>query len=1123
MKGRGNASWKESDDKRPYNITLDSKITFPGIDEAPTKKWSLLAEVLDHSLLCNRSGYYLAHELGIGQDTASADVWMNGEYQGCYTITPKTDSYVTKDGYMIEQDNYKEPAVSEGGDPQFTLTGLKEASGWSSCYNRITVKKMGDNLLKNEAGEVDESPENMEAAAAEIRIWLQDAWDAIRSDSGYNSKGKYYTDYIDIESFAKMYLMHEYVKSYDVCAGSILFHRDGQTDNDKLIAGPIWDLDNAMGSVYQNSSLGQADNRTNGDRRSGQGDFIPLVNEYKTSIYKTISKHADFITEVKYQYNKYRSAFDSLEEDVAEMISDIQASAMMNHLKVNDLGHSTGKNNHYYGSNTSIGSGDYRQTYLATTNSKTDWPNYAANLKTYISTRSRWFVSKFYDPNAYVDPANCTHEYQDVVTPATCTTEGLIVRTCPICRDVKREVIPKLPHDYQDGVCSGCGEALLTATITCSEGVSVTVYETKETSSPHTENADSAHPRDGDTGMIDCSGEGQINFVIKLEPGYILENVSVTPSASYKNLKLPADTGIENGYRLTKVKGDLTITVVARHVHAWGEVTYTWSSDYKTATAERVCLYDATHVETENVNTSSQITKQATCDTEGEKVWTAVFSNPDFGTITQKESIPANGHRFSNAWSYDAENHWHECSVCGDKKDLEGHVFDNACDTTCNTCGYRRTITHDYADTWSYDAESHWHECSVCGEKKDVEGHVFDNGYDSTCNICGCEREIPPMITLQPVDMTAAENATVKVKVEAAGTNLSYQWQYSVNNGGSWNNSTMTGCRTAEMTIPVKGQRNGYRYRCIVSNDCGTATSSPAKLTVSGVAPVIRSQTKAITASPNVTVWFKVDVAGTGLNIRWEYSQDGGKTWHDSTMFGYDTTELRIPVTEHRNGYLYRFVAFNDYGTAVSSPAKLTVSGVAPVIRDQTKALTSAPNVAVTFKVTAAGTGLKYKWQYSMDNGASWSDSSMDGYNTAEMKVPVSAHRNGYLYRCTVSNDYGTASSSPAKLTVSGVAPAIRSQTKAIISVENTTVTFKVAAAGTGLKYKWQYSMDSGKTWNDSTMTGFGTAEMKVPVISRRNGYLYRCIVTNSYGTATSAPAKLTVTTGKPSGSTEIM
>ncbi len=560
IKGRGNATWKESDDKKPYNITLDSKINFPGIDSAKTKKWTLLAEVLDRSLLCNRSGFHLAYEIGIGQDTASADVWMNGEYQGCYTVTPKTDSFVTKNGFMIEEDNYKEPAVANGGDPQFTLEGLKEAFGWDSCYNRITVKKMGDNLLLKD-GVVDESPENMEAAAGEIQSWLQDAWDAMRSDTGYNDKGKRYTDYIDIESFAKMYLMHEYVKSYDICAGSILFHRDGQTDNDKLIAGPLWDLDNAMGSVYQNSSLGKADDRRNGDRRNAEGVFIQNVTEYKTSIYKTLyTKHEDFREEVEKQYNKNRSFFDDLSDDTNQMINEIDASARMNHIKVNDLGHNTGKDNHYYAKQTSLGSSPYQQTYLATTNSKTDWPNYAENLKTYITTRSLWFHNNYYDPT-YVDPATCEHQYAAEITAATCTADGSVVYTCPICGDSYTETLPKIAHNYVDGTCSVCGEVLRTATITCDPGASVTVYETQDIGGAHVDQAASAHPRNSDTGLIDCSGDGQINFVVNLEPGYELESVTAAPTTAYKNLKGPDDTGIPNGYRLTKVSGDLTITV----------------------------------------------------------------------------------------------------------------------------------------------------------------------------------------------------------------------------------------------------------------------------------------------------------------------------------------------------------------------------------------------------------------------------------------------------------------------------------------------------------------------------------------------------------------------------------
>ena len=51
-------------------------------------------------------------------------------------------------------------------------------------------------------------------------------------------------------------------------------------------------------------------------------------------------------------------------------------------------------------------------------------------------------------------------------------------------------------------------------------------------------------------------------------------------------------------------------------------------------------------------------------------------------------------------WSKDATNHWHECTdpaFCTDRagsvKDKAGHIYDNAADTTCNVCGYVRTVT----------------------------------------------------------------------------------------------------------------------------------------------------------------------------------------------------------------------------------------------------------------------------------------------------------------------------------------------------------------------------------------------------------------------------------------------
>ncbi|MBQ3321851.1 MAG: CotH kinase family protein [Firmicutes bacterium] len=780
IKGRGNATWSGAKDKKPYNVTLDSKIIFPGVSSDSTKKWSFLAEITDHSLLCNRAGYHLANEMGIGQDTTSADVWMNGEYQGCYTITPKTDSFVSKDGFMIEQDNYLEPAVADGGDPQFQLTGMKEDSGWSSCYNRITVKKIGDNLLNN-----NDSPENMTAVAnGTLKPWLQDAWDAIRSDTGYNSKNKYYTDYIDIKSFAQMYLIHEYVKSYDVCAGSILFHRNGMNDTDKLIAGPAWDLDNALGSTCRNDKLGKADDRRNGDRRSAQGDFIQNVTEYKTSIYKTISKHEDFMDEVSRQYNKHRSAFDSLAGDTQQMIDEIEASAKMNHIKVQDLS-GTYVNVHKYSSAQSFGNNTvYAQTYKATTNSKSDWQNYADNLKTYITVRSLWFQNNYYDPD-YVDPETCEHAYKAVIVEPTCTADGLATYTCPICKDSYTEPLPRVAHDYQNGVCSVCGEELLNVSIVCDEGASVTVYETQELDSPHHDNADSANPRDADTGLIDCSGAGQVNFLVNLQPCRELVSVTAEPATSYNKLKAQAITDVPNSYRITKVTGDFTITVTTKAAHTEEVLPAVDPTCTETGlTAGKKCsVCDEILEAQEEVPKlghdwdEGTVTKESTCTEAGVKTFKCSRCDE-----TKTEAIDATGHKEEVLPAKEPTctetglTAGKKCSVCGEILEAQeevpklGHDWDEGTVTkepSCTEAGVKafKCSRCDETRTEAIDATGHKEEvlpavaptctetgltagkkCSVCGEilvaQEEVAklGHDWDEGTvtkEPTCTEAG--------------------------------------------------------------------------------------------------------------------------------------------------------------------------------------------------------------------------------------------------------------------------------------------------------------------------------------------------------------------------------------------------
>ena len=66
-------------------------------------------------------------------------------------------------------------------------------------------------------------------------------------------------------------------------------------------------------------------------------------------------------------------------------------------------------------------------------------------------------------------------------------------------------------------------------------------------------------------------------------------------------------------------------------------------------------------------------------------------------TIT-KAAPPSHEHSYGD-WSKDGTSHWHECTDadCPNReesiKDKAAHVYDDDADTTCNVCGYERTVT----------------------------------------------------------------------------------------------------------------------------------------------------------------------------------------------------------------------------------------------------------------------------------------------------------------------------------------------------------------------------------------------------------------------------------------------
>lgn len=105
-------------------------------------------------------------------------------------------------------------------------------------------------------------------------------------------------------------------------------------------------------------------------------------------------------------------------------------------------------------------------------------------------------------------------------------------------------------------------------------------------------------------------------------------------------------------------------------------------------------------------------------------------------------------HSFTTTWSKDYSGHWHECTKCGEKKDQENHKAGGAAteesDQLCLTCNYviakKKEHVHDYGEEWASDEVGHWHACAKCREEKDYASHIYDDACDGDCNTCGYKR-----------------------------------------------------------------------------------------------------------------------------------------------------------------------------------------------------------------------------------------------------------------------------------------------------------------------------------------------------------------------------------------------
>lgn len=70
----------------------------------------------------------------------------------------------------------------------------------------------------------------------------------------------------------------------------------------------------------------------------------------------------------------------------------------------------------------------------------------------------------------------------------------------------------------------------------------------------------------------------------------------------------------------------------------------------------------------------------------------------------------------------------------------------------------------------------------------------------------------------------------------------------------------------------------------------------------------------------------------------------------------------------------------------------------------------------VSVEVIAMAIDGEYQWQLSKDGGATWTNSTVDGYNTDTINFTVTAAYDGRQYRCVIADEYGNTVTSDASI-----------------------------------------------------------------------------------------------------------
>ena len=447
-------------------------------------------------------------------------------------------------------------------------------------------------------------------------------------------------------------------------------------------------------------------------------------------------------------------------------------------------------------------------------------------------------------------------------------------------------------------------------------------------------------------------------------------------------------------------------------------------------------------------------------------------------------------------------------------KDFEGAVGDTAVFSV-------KTEGQGLKYQWQVFKSGVWKNTSLPGNKTDTlnveilesrDGMRFrcvvTDGSGNSVESNGAAISIastPVSIYSDPEDYSGAVGDIAVLSLEAEGEGLTYQWQVYKN--GVWKSTSLPGNKTDTLSVELLESRDGMRFRCVVTDVYGNSAESEEAAISIAITPVfIYSEPDDYSGPIGDTAIFLVGAEGDDITYQWQVFKNG--VWKNTSLTGNTSDLLEAEVLSSRDGMKFRCVVTDKYGnTAVSEECSINVMTID--ISIQPEDYSGGIGEKAEFYVEASGEDLTYQWQV-FKNGA-WKNTSLQGNTSNTLIVELLPSRNGMMFRCVITDANGNSEISyEVELTVIPIE--ITLQPQDFEGVIGDKAVFTVEAEGEELTYQWQVYKNGD--WKNTSLVGNNTSTLAVDVTAARDGFIFRCIITNADGESINS-SEVTITVNR--------